>query len=528
MNTRNATSIDTLNRDEMLALLASLQNELSSAKIALKATQTERDYFKAKFHAQLQQLFAARSEARHNPQQKDLFFDEAERLAEPMAVEKSQTVTVAAYQKAKPGRKPLDPNLPREVVRIELPENERVCAYDDSVLKEIGVDVSEQLDIVPAQIKVIRTERVKYACPCCEQSVKTAAVPKHLTPKGLFTANAMAWIVVSKYQDALPLYRQAAMLHRLGGDIARNTLAMMCVRIGEAVQPLVNLLQDHWLNASVKHMDETVVQVLKENGKAAQTQSYFWLRASDDGPPIRLFTYAPHRSGKTALELTEGAHGVLMSDGYEPYNQIAEARQLVHLGCWVHARRYFIKAEDALPKAERGKHHPSTKIIQLIGKLYAIEREAAERHFSVKQRTELRQEKSVAVIAELAHLKETLLLSTPPKSVLGEALHYLHKQWHKLVRFTDNGAWPLDNNVAENAIRPFVIGRKNWLFSDTVKGANASANIYSLIETAKANGREPYHYLAHLFRELPKAETIDAIESLLPWNVNGVLSENKA
>lgn len=230
---------------QMRAMLSSLQSEL-------KTTQIERDYFKAKFHAQVQQLFAARSEARHNAQQKDLFLNEAELLAEPVVAAKPETVNVAAHQKAKPGRKPLDPNLPREIVRIELPEHERVCSHDKTPLKEMGVEVSEQLDIVPAQIKVIRTERVKYACPCCEQNVKTATAPKQLIQKGLFTPNAIAWIVVSKYQDALPLYRQATMLNRVGGDVARNTLATLCVRVGEAVQPIINLLQDHWLYWSSK------------------------------------------------------------------------------------------------------------------------------------------------------------------------------------------------------------------------------------------------------------------------------------
>lgn len=506
---------------QMRAMLSSLQSEL-------KTTQIERDYFKAKFHAQVQQLFAARSEARHNAQQKDLFLNEAELLAEPVVAAKPETVNVAAHQKAKPGRKPLDPNLPREIVRIELPEHERVCSHDKTPLKEMGVEVSEQLDIVPAQIKVIRTERVKYACPCCEQNVKTATAPKQLIQKGLFTPNAIAWIVVSKYQDALPLYRQATMLNRVGGDVARNTLATLCVRVGEAVQPIINLLQDHWLNATIKHIDETVVQVLKENGKAAQSKSYFWLRACDDGPPVRLFTYAPTRGGNTALELTEGARGALMSDGYDAYNKAAALRQLTHLGCWVHARRYFIKAEEALPKTERGKNHPTTRMIKLIGKLYAIEQEGNEKQLKPEQRTTLRQEKSVAIIEDIEKLKNELIANTAPKSVLGEALIYLHNQWHKLIRFTDNGAWPLDNNIAENAIRPFVIGRKNWLFSDTVNGANASANLYTLIETAKANGIEPYHYLAHLFHELPKAETVVAIEALLPWNVKFALGEIKS
>jgi transposase len=480
----------------------------------------ERDHFKAELDAKIRAIYAAKSEARRDPAQQDLFFNEAEMLAP--AAEKSETVSVAAHQKKKTGRKPLDPALPRETVRIEISESERQCAHDGSLLKEIGVEVSERLDIIPAQIKVIRTERVKYACPCCERSIKTAPALPHLISNGLFTANAIAWIVINKYQDGLPLYRQAVILNRLGGDIARNTIASMVVRVGEAVQPIINLLQEHWRDAHVKHIDETVVQVLKEPGRAAQTKSYFWVRASDDGPSVRLFDYSPTRSGKTALELLAGTQGVLMSDGYEAYEKPAELTGLVHLGCWVHARRYFVEAEATIPKQQRNAEHPATRMLALIGELYVVEKHAREQKLDAQQRGKLRQEKSAEVIEKIKSMRDELIHNTLPKSSLGNALHYLNSQWPKLIRFLENGAWPLDNNPAENAIRPFVVGRKNWLFSDTIAGAKASANLYTLIETAKANGMEPYRYLAHLFAELPKAGTVAQIEALLPWNVQSV------
>lgn len=515
------TSPENLSREALIELAHSLQQTIT--RISL-----ERDHFKAELDAKLRALYAAKSEARHNPDQNDLFFNEAEVLTEAIAESPSEAhVTVAAHSKKKPGRKPLDPALPRDVIRIELPEAERVCAHDGSALIEIGIEASEKIDIVPAQVKVIRTERVKYACPCCDGSIKTAKAEPQLIANGLFTPNAIAWIIINKYQDALPLYRQAVILARLGGDIARNTLAGMVVRVGEAVQPLVNLLQEHWREAVIKHMDETVVQVLKEPGRKAQTKSYFWVRASDDGPPsagsqrtaIRLFDYAPSRSGKTALDLLDGTHGVLMTDGYDGYDKPTLLHGLVHLGCWVHARRYFIEAEDELPKAQRGKAHPAAHMIRLIGELYVVEKYANEHAFDPEQRGTLRKEKSAPVVARLRVRLDELLATTLPKSKLGAALHYLQGQWPKLVRFLDDGRYPLDNNPAENAVRPFVIGRKNWLFSDTVNGAKASANLYSLIETAKANGVEPYRYLAHLFRELPKATTVEQFEALLPWNV---------
>ena len=185
----------------------------------------------------------------------------------------------------------------------------------------------------------------------------------------------------------------------------------------------------------------------------------------------------------------------------------------------MHARRGFIKAEEALPRDQRGGDHPASRMIALIGELYAVEEQATERQYSIEQRTALRREHSAPVIARIRQQLEALMSGTLPQSELRQALVYLHNQWPKLIRYLDNGARPIDNNLAENAIRPFVIGRKNWLFADTVHGANASANLYSLVETAKANSLDPYHYLAHLFTELPKAHTFDQIERLLPWNL---------
>ncbi len=246
------------------------------------------------------------------------------------------------------------------------------------------------------------------------------------------------------------------------------------------------------------HGDETELQVLKEDGRPAQRKSYLWVQMSGCGPPVRLFTYAPSRSAKTAVALYAGSRGALMTDGYEPYDTVANVSGLVHLGCMAHARRYLVEAEAALPKAARPPDHPATQLLALIGELYGVEarwRECAA-EVPVAQacalRHRLRQAHSVALIARLQTLLLTHLHDVLPQSLLGKALHYLHAQWPKLIRFLDDGRYPIDNNACENAIRPFVIGRKNWLFSDSVGGAQASANLYSLIESAKANGIEPY------------------------------------
>jgi transposase len=340
-----------------------------------------------------------------------------------------------------------------------------------------------------------------------------------IIPKGLFTEAALAWVATAKFQDGLPLYRQAALLGRFGGDLSRNTLAASMIRTGYAVQPIINLLRDHLLDADLVLGDETVVQVLKEPGRAAQSKSYLWAQMTGSGPPIRLFSYTPGRSGQHAQSLYEGIKpgSALMSDGYEVYNAIAATHGVIHLGCWAHARRYFIEAEAALPKNARGTDQPATQFIAAMGQLYAIEAQA--KTLTPQQRGQLRHEQSRPVLVKIEALLLQHLHGVTPNSLLGKALHYLSSQWPKLTRFVDNGAWPIDNNRCENAIRPFVVGRRNWLFCDTVAGARASANLYSLIETCKANGIDPYTYLVELFRKLPLAKNAEDFEALLPWNL---------
>jgi len=513
------SSVAAITAEELAALIA----ERDALAGALRVATTERDLALERLRALQRQLFAAKSEAR-SADQKDLFLNEAEALAPtgqtaPAQAEPEESTPVTGHQRKKPGRKPLDPALPREIVRHELPESERICAHDGHALVEIGADVSEQLDVIPEQVRVLQHHRIKYACPCCDQSLKVTPAPARIIPRGLLSEQAQAWVITGKYQFGMPLYRTAALLRRFGGDLASNTLAAGVVRIGQAVQPVINLLRDHLLDSDLIYGDETTVQVLKEPGRKAQTKSYMWAQMNGDGRPVRLFSYAPGRGAVHAEKLYAGIRTgtTLITDGYEVYNGIAKTGKLTHLGCWVHARRPFIKAEEAIPKAARSPDQLASRFLRLIGKLYRAESTAKD--WTPTRRQRLRSRYSARIVREIEQLLLTHLHAVAPSSLLGEALHYLDGQWPKLVRFLENGNWPLDSNLVENAIRPFVVGRRSWLFADTVGGANASANLYSLIETAKANGIEPYHYLVALFKRLPVAQTVDDYEALLPWNI---------
>ena len=525
--------------DEIAALkeaLSAARRHSESLASQLLLARTERDLLKEQLNKFMRRIFCAKSEASSHDQ-KDMFFNEAESLgtqAQPAAQEEpdrddaASSIDVPAHKRAKRGRKPLDPALPRHVVRHELPESEQVCPHDGTSLKEIGIESSEQLDIIPQQVRVIRHERVKYACPCCDGALRLAPKPAQVIPKGLFSEGLLAWVITSKYCDGLPLYRQAALLGRFGGgDLSRNTLAASIVRVGQAVQPIINLLRDHLLDSPVTYGDETTVQVLKEPGKTAQSKSFMWAQMTQGsgpggtGPPIRLFGYSPSRSTAAAQILYAGmrAGSVLMSDGYAVYDQIAQAHQLVHLACWAHCRRDFNDALQALPKHARTADQLAAQFIALIAQLYAVEAKARENGLDAKGLLQQRQLHSVPVLQKMEALLLANLHAVLPGSLLGKALHYLSSQWPKLTLYVTHGAYPIDNNACENSIRPFVIGRRNWLFADTVAGANASANLYSLLQTCAANGVDGYRYLRALLAALPKAQTADDYEALLPWSI---------
>jgi transposase len=458
----------------------------------------------------LARRYAASSE-KLSPDQYRLF-DEAESdtEAEPEADE----ITVPAHTRKKGGRKKLPETLPRVDVVHELSGDDLICPHDGAILAEIGAVTSEQLDIVPAKIQVIRHVRKQYACDC-GQSIKTAALPKQPIPKSMASPGLLAHITVSKYQDALPLYRQETILRRIGVDIPRATLANWMIRAGTLIQPLINLMRDRLLDYDIVQMDETPVQVLNEVGKRAQSKSYIWVqRGGPPDQPVVLYDYDPGRGAGVPKRLLEGFKGYLQTDGYDGYNAVVAVNGLTHVGCMAHARRRFNDAVKAQGRnRKRGKAHRG---LSLIRKLYRVEGQA--RKLTPGERYAHRQKQARPVLDEMRAWLDEALPLVSPSSATGKALNYLHNEWEQLTQYLDDGRLEIDNNGTENAIRPFVLGRKNWLFSASVKGVKASANLYSLIESAKANGQEPYVYLRRVFTELPQAETVEAIETLLPGN----------
>ena len=460
----------------------------------------------------LARRYAASSE-KISPDQYRLFDEaEADTEAEPEADE----ITVPAHTRKKGGRRKLPESLPRVEVVHELSGEELICPHDGAVLTEVGEKTSEQLDIVPAKIQVIRHIRKQYACGC-GQCIKTAALPKQPIPKSMASPGLLAHITVSKYQDALPLYRQETILRRIGVDIPRATLANWMIQAGMLIQPLINLMRDRLWDYDIVQMDETPVQVLRESGKRAQSKSYIWVqRGGPPDQPVVLYDYDPGRGAGVPKRLLEGFKGYLQTDGYDGYNAVVAVNALTHVGCMAHARRRFNDAVKAQGRnRKRGQAHRG---LSLIRKLYRIEQQA--RKLTPQERHARRQKYAWPILEETRSWLDDALPQVAPSSATGKALNYLHNEWEQLTRYLDDGRLEIDNNGAENAIRPFVLGRKNWLFSASVKGVKASANLYSLIETAKANGVEPYAYLRQVFTELPMTETVEQIEALLPGNLD--------
>lgn len=487
-----------------------------------KSLETENRYLK-EIIAQLKHQKYGRSCEKFDAQG-DLFNEAEEAELEEVPVDdEPELIEVVVQKKSNKAAKPrvsIPDHLPR-IDRIhDLLDDEKFCPHDGTELTCFGESSHEQLEVIPEKLQVVNHIQKKYACPCCEKHIIQAQKPKAPIPKSIAGPSLLAYLLVKKYQDAMPLYRQAQSMQRMGFELNTRNLANWMIQCGQLIQPLINLMQDHCLSRPLLHMDETRVQVLREPGKAAESQSYMWLLSAFDDRPVILFRYDPSRSQTVATNWLEGTqkNTALMVDGYAGYNQVCDRNQLNRLGCWAHARRKFTDIVKARSKKEATqKTGKADWVLNEIKKLYRIEQDYKEQPSD--QRYQARQQKAVPILNKIKTWLEKSVNQAPPKTALGKALSYLDNQWPLLIRYTENGLWPIDNNIAERAIRPFTIGRKNWMFSTSQAGAKASASIYSLLETAKANELNTFDYMLKVLTDLPNAESVEEMEALLPWNI---------
>lgn len=414
-------------------------------------------------------------------------------------------------------RKPLPANLPRVRQEIDLPEADKTCNIHNTPLVKIGEDLVEKLEIIPAQIYVRQLVTLTYKCPCCDGSFHAAARDPDPIPKSFASPSLLAYIATAKFVDGLPLYRQERIFDRLCIELNRTTMARWMIQMGSLAEPLMQLMREDLLGSGVIHVDETEVQVIAEPGRPAHAKSYMWCIGRQTQEPIILFNYEPSRSKNTAYNLLTSYNGTIICDGYNVYESLGLDLGCTVAGCMAHMRRKFWHAEKVAKKeAKKGTEVLASKALALIKQIYAIE--AKIKGLPPEDILRERQEKSVPILNTLFEWLKEIEPRVLPSSPTGKAISYALGQWSKLIQFTKNGLVAIDNNFIEAHIRPFVIGRNAWLFSFTPKGAHASATLYSLVETAKANGIDPHDYLCLIFKELPRSPTLDALEKLLPYN----------
>ena len=416
-------------------------------------------------------------------------------------------------------RKPLPANLPRVRQEFDLEDDEKTCKEHGVALERIGEAVTEKMDIIPAKIQVIEQVTFTYKCPCCTGNFVKSKKDPEAIPKSMASPGLLAYLVTSKYQDALPLYRLSSIFDRFGIDLDRTTMARWIIKLSKLVQPLINLMHDDTFDRPMVHVDETVIQVLKEPNKRAESKSFIWAMASEDEKPIVLFYYHDNRSSKAAYDLLGGYTGYVVADGYKVYDKLERQEGLILTACLAHVRRKFWTAEKFAKKsAKKGTKILASEALSYIRRLYAIEKNLKGKPPDEKK--EIRQEKAKPILEELLSWLKEKENAVLPKSLTGKAISYALNQWEKLIRYCDEGFLPIDNNYIESRIKAFVVGRKNWMFSDTPSGAHASASLYSLVESAKANGIQPFDYLNLIFKELPKIDDINEYEKLLPHKVS--------
>ena len=468
------------------------------------------------------QQFAAKSEKLAH--QSDLF-DEAEletaidELRDQLPDDVEET-DEAAKASRKTRQRGFSENLVRERIELLLSDEEKAGA-----VKTFFTKVKEEVEFIPAQLKVLEYWQEKAVFEQDEatghEQIIAAKRPVHPLGKCFATVALLAYIITSKYADGLPLYRLEKMLKRLGHEISRTCMANWIIRLDDVFKPLMTLMREVQNSSEYLQADETRIQVLKEDGKTAQSDKWMWvIRGGPPDHPVVLFDYDPSRAGSVPVRLLDGFTGILQADGYAGYGQVCRTNDITRIGCWDHARRKFVEASRAAPSGGKGKKPKTMKAdvaLGYINKLYAIERQIKEA--SESERYRIRQELSLPQLDALKIWLETNASKVVKGSLTRKAMEYTLNQWDCLVGYCERGDLNISNALAENAIRPFALGRRAWLFADTSHGARASATCYSLIETAKANGLEPSAYIKYVLSHIATADTLEKLEHLLPWNV---------
>lgn len=529
MKNKTVKSIDLskYSREELEAAFMKVSVEKEQAELQLK-------WYQEQYRLSKQKLFGKSSEQHIDGQLSLPIFNEAEMERQPIHVEPKleDSTNSAEKPKKKKGKRAKElSKLPTEVVEYKLSPEEQVCLTCTNPLHEVRPEIRKELEVIPAQIVVKETHRMIYSCRTCEMEATSvpmimANAPNPVIKGSIASASLLADIMTKKYVDATPLYRQEQEYKRRDLPINRQNMSNWIIRVSKDwLKPVYTRMQEMLVSYDVLHADETELEVLNEPGREAATKSYMWMYRTGNGhTPIILYDYQQSRSGDNAKKFLKGFKGYLHTDAYSGYEKLLKeskaglAMEVTLVPCFAHARRYFTETLKAVPDQESYMYTSAYQGVKYIDEMFALERELLTLSFEQRYEERLRHLKPL-IEAYLAWIEQEQALSLP-KSSYGKAINYSFNLKEKLMNILKDGRLELSNNRAERAIKPFVIGRKNWLFTNTPAGADSSAIVYSIIETAKENSLIPFEYLRYLFEKLPNMDlsNIEELDKLLPWS----------
>lgn len=508
--------------DTLKALVVKEHGQFVQERERAEQEHQRAELFKYRWEKMARRYFGASSEKSHEPSGQQLLFSLPQ--PEPQAAPpETQAQDRQAAKRHGGGRRKLPPDLIRQRIEYTLPEHERRCPCCGEVMQPFGEELSEQLEFRPASLFVMEHAKIKYACAeKCAEKPLTAPGPEKVVDKGLAGPGLMAWNVVSKFGDHQPNYRQEGIFERHGLEIARSTQCGWQATVADLLKPLYQRMIELTLHSDKLQTDDTPVRVLAP-GRGKTRQARFWVYCGDEAHPFTVFDYTPSRSRDGPEKFLKGFEGYLQADAYTGYNRILAGSRIQEVACMAHARRYFFDAQDTDARAGQ--------MLELVRELYRIEDlarpmiEAARKQPWTKRaaaltsayalRLQVRQTYSVPVLAHMKAWLDARVLDTLPKSPLGEALTYALNQWEALVRFTENGALEIDNNIAENALRPIALGRKNYLFMGSDEGGRRAAILYSLVRSCERHGLNAWDYLRDVLTRM-SSHPASRIDELLP------------
>ena len=461
--------------------------------------------------------FGRKSEKGVVAEQMALVFDEAiltEEESTPLEKNSTETITYTRAKKGT-GRKALPKSLPYLEKIHDLTDAEKQCPCG-CTLTHIKDEITEQLDVVPQMTFRVVHIRKKYACKSCEETIRLAPLPKQPIAKSIASPGLLAAVIDSKFNRHMPLYRQEAMFHEANISVTRGTLSNWLIHAADLLTPLVKLMSADIHDYDIAFADETPLQVLKEKDRLACQKSTMWLFIG--GPPDKrafVYHYHPTRGHQVPADFFADFQGYLHADCYKAYVSLGRREQLQHVACFAHARRYFVDVTKSTKK--EGLAH---QIIALIAKLYRIESKLKENQATPASIFMTRIKEARPILVQMKALMDDAQLKVPPKSPLGAALFYSLAHWEALNTYLYDGRLEIDNNRSERAIKPFVIGRKNWLFHGNEGGAKAGSILFSLIETCKNHQIEVFSWLKYTLANIHLAQTMEELEQLLPYNID--------